>query len=148
MGNNITTNPAEAALTQKELFWRFLDAPFYERSERSTLINTRTVSEVTVAEGFSGFNSGIWNELGYGWNDLHQSLLEELRDSESPVFDLDEIVSDLVSLLRELVNLQRGFDELCSAARTEEPDDNASDEEIREWEDSPRYVLTERKVPG
>ncbi|MDE4096662.1 hypothetical protein [Phaeobacter gallaeciensis] len=136
--------PAGATLTQKELFQRFLDAPFYEGSNLSTLVDARRVSERTVQENFhycTGLASGHWPDLGCGWGGMHEFLLEHLRESDDPEFDLDEIVNDIAGMLRDFEELKRGFDAVCAVTRVDELDEDATAEEVREWEDNPRYVL-------
>lgn len=141
--NNTTTSTTGATLTQKELFQRFLDAPFYERGEISTLVATRRVSDITFGERLGGFNSGFWPD-----HDLHEFLLDELRNSDDPEYDLDEIVNDIAGMLRDFEDLRLGFVALCAATRTAEPHESASYEVFREWEDNPRYVLPEAAAEG
>lgn len=154
MANNITTAPAGATLTQKELFQRFLDAPYYESVGFSALKDTRRVGDMTVQDKFlicAGLASGHWPELGYGWGGLHDFLLEHLRESDEPEYDLDEIVEDLSMIQRDFEWLKSGFEGLATVTRTAEPDEEALDSEafdvaIRGWEEEPRYVLPETAV--
>lgn len=141
--NNTTTSTTSATLTQKELFQRFLDAPFYEHGEISTLVATRRVSDITFGERLGGFNSGFWPD-----HDLRKFLLDELRNSDDPEYDLDEIVNDITGMLRDFEDLLQGFVALCAATRTGKLGERASYEAFREWQDNPRYVLPEAAAEG
>lgn len=134
--NDITVPSANATLTQKELFQRFLDAPFYKGGGMSTLVDTRRVSEGAFGDRFGGFYSGLWPD-----QDLHEFLLDELRDSDNPECDLDEIVNDIAGMLRDFEELKCGFYAVCAATRVDDLDEDGTAEEVREWEENPRYAL-------
>lgn len=140
------TSPIEATLTQKELFERFLDAPYYKRAI-SPLVDEPRLSEFTVRENqhnYFGLGSMIWPELPGYIDGIQEFLILNLCELDEPEDEIDQLVYDLQQMLKGMEILQQGFSALCAATRTERPKENASGETHRVWDGSPQYVLPER----
>ena len=143
MTNNTTTAPAEATLTQKELFQRFLDAPFYESGTISILGAAPRISERTMQERYF-FYYGL--EAICLPDELPEQMIEELRECDDPAYEMHCAIGDLECLVRDLKVLEREFSSLAEVTRVNEPDEDATAEEFREWEDNPRYELPVRQA--
>lgn len=138
MTNDITNPSNVATLTQKELFQCFLDAPFYEGGTISILGAAPRISEETMQER-NFFYYGL--EAVCLPDELPEQMIEELRECDDPAYEMCCAIGDLECLVRDLKVLEREFSSLVEAMRTDEPDEEATYEEVREWEDYPRYVL-------
>ena len=129
-----TTTPA--TLSEKELFAQFLDAPI-RVGAASTLLAPKEGEYITRDHFFlfHGFDAVCIPD------ELADQILEELEASDEPAYDLDYAISDLECLLNQMKVARREFDTLCEATRTEAPDEDATAEQHRDWNDNPRYVL-------
>ncbi|MDM8166999.1 MAG: hypothetical protein QUV18_13700 [Roseovarius sp.] len=106
-----TTDKPAATLTEKELFKRFLDAPFFKVSATSTLAGPRHISEETigdyVADGF--FEASSWPA------DVREFVFERLRECDDPSTELHWLKNDILGLQSDVEMLERGFEELAEA---------------------------------
>ena len=112
----MTTNPntaisAVATLTEKELFHRFLDAPYYKRSATSTLASPLCVTDESIGEEVEGgfFESGCWPA------DVREFVFERLRICDDPSYELYCLRNDILGLQQDVEMLEQGFDELMEA---------------------------------
>ena len=130
--NSNTAISAVATLTEKELFHRFLDAPYYEGMGTSILAAPLCVSDVTIGEEVEGdfFESDCWPA------DVREFILERLRESNDPSYELYCLRVDILGLQQDVEMLEQGFNKLMEVTGVEDEDD-AEDH---------RYRLPEVKV--
>lgn len=125
-------------LTEVELFWRFFDTPIRFRTasapvappdpDNSTIRRKYLVDFAFKSDCFRSFNLSKW-------------IIEQLRASDDPYAELEAVVFDIHGILESLYNISAELELIRDAMRTKRPDKDAPDEELREWEDNPRYVV-------
>lgn len=127
-----------ATLSQSELFQRFLEAKLRVKSMSSTLIKEPELPAATAEEWFLDWHG---TESCCFDDDFAERVLDELRVSDEPDYQLERLVDDLANLLDGARMMHREFRALCDQARTEPPEDDAPIEAFRDWDSNPRYVL-------
>lgn len=128
MTDNITTDPTEATLTQKELFQRFLDAKV-RIVPRSTLIPTPYSSDRTMSEHFLDHIGCVSVCFPHGSVD---QMINALRECDDPMSELLYVLDDLEGFLFATHMLSREFSDLRGATPTEQPNKDASEQKVRE----------------
>lgn len=135
---NNTNATTLATLSESELFNRFLDAPYREGGLISLSANEK--SECTILEryfSYGGFDTECLPD------DLAEFITDTLRTCDDPILELDAVIGAFESMARSLHFILDGFEELARETRTVAPSEDATDEEHRQWEENPRYVLAE-----
>ncbi len=85
--------------------------------------------------------SSIWTG-----HDIPETVLEQLKDTERPLEEIEEAIGDLESILAGLRVLQHEFRMLANATLDQVPPEETGNEEAdaaayRTWENNPRFIL-------
>ncbi|WP_170402370.1 hypothetical protein [Ruegeria arenilitoris] len=142
MATEYATSTNGATLTEQELFRRFLDAPVFQHSHKSTLVNNNAVSDETMRDHLFGLSLCTCAGIP---EDLLDQIVDDLRDSDYPLEELREVIDNLMGILKDMQKLEDEFSSVAALTRTQEPDEDASDEVFRAWEDHPLYVLPDSR---